>query len=71
MTDTVKELLAGDTAARVRTAALAEVDGGTIDRLETAGDGPASYVAHMLDADAERLSVYLDEQFDVVSIESP
>ena len=63
-------LLTGDTAAKVKSAALAEVSGGTIERVETDGDGHAAYEAHMTNADGERVTVYVDEQFDVVEVES-
>ena len=65
-----EELLSGETASRVREAALARVTGGTIERVETDADGHAAYEAHMLNADGERVTVYVDEQFDVVDVES-
>jgi uncharacterized membrane protein YkoI len=63
-------LLTGDTATKVREAALARVDGGTIERVETDGDGHAAYEAHMTDADGNRVTVYVNAQFEVVSVES-
>jgi len=63
-------LLSGDAASKVRAAALAEVDGGTIDRVETDADGHAAYEAHMTKADGSRVTVYVNEQFEVVSVES-
>src|SRR6476619_977324 len=44
-------LLTGDTAAKVKEAALAEVSGGTIVRVETDADGNGKYEAHMTKAD--------------------
>jgi hypothetical protein len=63
-------LLTGDTAAKVREAALAEVSGGTIVRVETDADGNAKYEAHMAKADGTPVTVYVDANFDVVSVES-
>jgi uncharacterized membrane protein YkoI len=65
-----EELLTGDTASKVRAAALARVPGGTIERLETDGDGHAAYEAHMTNADGDRVTVYVNAQFEVVSVES-
>jgi uncharacterized membrane protein YkoI len=65
-----EDLLSGDTASKVRAAALARVAGGTIERVETDADGHAEYEAHMLDADGNRLTVYVNADFDVVSVES-
>ena len=65
-----EDLLSGDTASKVRAAALARVDGGTIERVETDADGHAAYEAHMTNADGSRVTVYVNEQFEVVSVES-
>ena len=51
-------------------AALAEVSGGTIDRVETDADGNAAYEAHMTKSDGTRVTVYVNKSFDVVSVES-
>jgi uncharacterized membrane protein YkoI len=64
-----EQLLTGDTAAKVRQAALAAVSGGTIERVETDADGNAAYEAHMRKADGSRITVYVNKSFDVVSIE--
>jgi uncharacterized membrane protein YkoI len=58
------------TASRVREAALAEVEGATIERLETDADGHAAYEAHIVKADGSRATVYVDEEFEVVSVDS-
>ena len=63
-------LLTGNTEAQVRKAALAEVSGGTIDRVETDADGNAAYEAHMTKSDASRVTVYVNKSFDVVSVKS-
>jgi hypothetical protein len=63
-------LLAGDTAAKVTAAAKAKVPGGTIVRVETDADGNALYEAHMTKADGTPVTVYVDRDFNVVSVES-
>jgi uncharacterized membrane protein YkoI len=64
-----EELLSGDTASRVRQAALARVPGGTIERVETDADGHAAYEAHMVKSDGSRITVYVNKQFEVVGAE--
>ena len=61
--------LTGDTAAKVEAAAKAKVPGGTVVRVETDADGHAKYEAHMTDADGTPLTVYVGEDFAVVSVE--
>lgn len=61
-------LLTGDVAAQVRSAALAKVSGATIERIETDADGNAAYEAHMTKSDGSRVTVYVNESFDVVSV---
>jgi uncharacterized membrane protein YkoI len=61
--------LTGETAARVREAALAETGGGTVGRAETDADGNAAYEAHIVMPDGTRVTVYVDEQFNVVGVE--
>lgn len=63
-------LLTGDTAAKVREAALAKVSGSTIDRIETDADGHAAYEAHMTRSDGSRVTVYVNKAFEVVGVES-
>ena len=63
-------LLTGDAAAKVRQAALAKVSGATIIRVETDADGNAAYEAHIVKADGARATVYVNKQFEVVSVES-
>ena len=67
--DSDETLLTGDTAAKVKAAALAEV-AGTLDRVETEADGHAKYEAHITEADGSRATVYVNEQFGVVGSES-
>ena len=61
--------LSGQTAEKVRAAALARVSGGTIERLETDADGNAAYEAHMRRANGTPVTVYVNEQFQVVKVE--
>ena len=63
-------LLTGDTASKVKAAALAKVDGATIVRVETDADGNAAYEAHMVKADGTPVTVFVNQQFEVVSVES-
>lgn len=62
--------LTGDTAAKVTAAAEAKVPGGTVVRVETDADGHAKYEAHMTKADGTPVTVYVNEQFAVVSVET-
>ena len=61
--------LTGDTAWKVEAAAKAKVPAGPVVRVETDADGHAAYEAHMTDADGTPVTVYVDEQFEVVSVE--
>ena len=63
-------LLTGDTAAKVKEAALAKVSGATVVRVETDADGNAAYEAHMVKSDGTPVTVYIDKAFDVVSVET-
>jgi hypothetical protein len=63
-------LLTGETAAKVTAAAQAEVPGGTIVRVETDADGHALYEAHMTASDGTPTTVYVDKDFNVVSVET-
>ena len=63
-------LLTGDTASKVTAAAEAKVPGGTIVRVETDADGNALYEAHMAKADGTSVTVYVNAQFEVVSVET-
>jgi hypothetical protein len=62
--------LTGGTLAKVKAAALAEVPNATIVRVETDADGHAAYEAHVLKVDGTPATVYVDKQFDVVSVET-
>ena len=62
--------LTGDTAAKVRELAVAKVSGGTIVRVETDADGNAAYEAHMVRPDGSPVTVYVNKQLEVVSVQS-
>ena len=63
-------LLTGDAESKVRAAALAEVSGGTIVRVETDADGNAAYEAHMTKSDGTPVTVFVNKEYEVVSVES-
>jgi len=63
-------LLTGDALSKVSAAALAKVSGGTIVRVETDADGNAAYEAHMTKSDGTPVTVYVDKQYNVVSVET-
>jgi peptidase YpeB-like protein len=63
-------LLTGDTKSKVQAAAEAKLPGATVVRVETDADGNAAYEVHMVKADGTRATVYVDQQFDVVSVQT-
>jgi hypothetical protein len=62
--------LTGDTLASVKAAALAKVPNATIVRIETDADGHAAYEAHLIKPNRTPATLYVDKQFDVVSVET-
>ena len=62
--------LTGDTLAKATAAALAKVPGGKVVRAETEADGNAAYEVHMTDASGAAVTVYLDKDFGVVSVDT-
>ena len=62
--------LTGDTKSKVEAAAKAKLSGATIVRTETDADGNAKYEVHMVQADGTPTTVYVNEQFDVVSVQT-
>ncbi len=62
-------LLTGDALAKVTAIAEAKVSGGTVVRVETDADGNATYEAHMTRADGSPVTVYVDGNFQFVSVE--
>ncbi|HEX6920634.1 MAG TPA: hypothetical protein VF314_10415 [Actinomycetes bacterium] len=63
-----EHLLSGDTASKVRAAALAKYPGATIQRVETDSDGV--YEAHLTTSDGKRVTVEMDKSFTVTGEES-
>jgi len=66
----VETALTGDALAKVRAIALAKVPGATIERVETDADGHAEYEAHVTRSDGTEATVYVDAQFQLVSVEN-
>jgi hypothetical protein len=62
-----ESLLTGDTATKVRDAALAKYPGATIQRVETDSDGV--YEAHLTTADGQRVTVEIGKDFAVTGTE--
>jgi uncharacterized membrane protein YkoI len=63
-----EHLLTGDTATKVRAAALARYPGATVLRVETDSDGV--YEAHLTTSDGQRVTVEVDKSFKVTGEES-
>ena len=59
-----------DALSKLSAAALVKVSGGTIVRVETDADGNAAYEAHMTKSDGTPVTVYVDKQYNVVSVET-
>ena len=62
--------LTGDALTKVTDIANAKVPGGTIIRVETDADGNAAYEAHMTKADGTPVTVYVDKDFNFVSVDT-
>ena len=63
-----EQLLTGDTATKVRAAALAKYPGATVLRVETDSDGV--YEAHLTTTDGRRVTVEVDKAFKVTGEEA-
>jgi hypothetical protein len=63
-----EHLLSGDTASKVRAAALAKYPGATVLRVETDSDGV--YEAHLTTTDGQRVTVEVGKDFKVTGLES-
>ena len=61
-------LLSGDTATKVRQAALAKVSGGTVERVETDADHGSPYEAHVRKSDGTELEVLVNKDFQVTAV---
>jgi uncharacterized membrane protein YkoI len=60
--------LSGDTAAKVKAAALKKVTGGTVERVETDVDHGSPYEAHVRKADGTQLEVLVNKSFEVTAV---
>ena len=60
-------LLTGDTAAKVKAAALAKVSG-TVERVETDADHGSPYEAHVRKADGSEVEVLVNGDFEVTAV---
>jgi hypothetical protein len=63
-----EQLLTGDTAEKVKAAALAKYPGATIQRVETDSDGV--YEAHLTTTDGKRVTVEVGSDFTVTGEEA-
>jgi hypothetical protein len=63
-----EKALSGDVAQKVRAAALAKVDGGTIERVETDADHGSPYEAHVRRPDGTELEVLVNKDFSVTAV---
>jgi len=61
-------LLTGDTAAKVKAAALAKLPGSTVDRVETDADHGSPYEAHVTKSDGTQVEVLVDSDFKVTAV---
>jgi hypothetical protein len=64
-----EELVTGSKADRIEAAALEEVPGGTVIRVET-DSGGAAYEAHVETSDGDVVTVLFDEDLEVTGTES-
>ncbi|HEX6887140.1 MAG TPA: PepSY domain-containing protein [Candidatus Nanopelagicales bacterium] len=62
--------LTGAEAEKATAAAKAAVEGGTVIRVETDGDGGAAYEAHVRKADGTEVVVKMDKEFKVTGVEA-
>jgi uncharacterized membrane protein YkoI len=60
-------LLTGDTAAKVKAAALAKVPG-TVERVETNVDSSAPYEAHIRKSDGTEVEVQISSDYSVAAV---
>ncbi len=65
-----QEQLTGETAEKVKAAALAKVPGGTVLRAESGGHGGAAYHAHVRKSDGTEVVVLVNSAFEATSVET-
>lgn len=61
--------LTGDTADKVKAAALAKVPGGTVLRSEKGGHDGAAYHAHVRKSDGSEVVVLVNSSFEATTVE--
>jgi uncharacterized membrane protein YkoI len=66
----MQEQLTGDTADKVKAAALDKVPGGTVLRVESGGHGGSAYHAHVRKSDGTEVTVLVDKDFKATSVET-
>ena len=62
--------LTGETAQKVKDAALAKVKGGTVERLEADSDHGSAYEAHVRKPDGSMVVVRVNKQFEVTAVDA-
>ena len=62
--------LTGDALAKVTAVAKGALPGATIVRVETDADGNATYEAHVIKSDGTLATVYVDDSFKLVSVQT-
>ncbi len=65
-----REALTGDTAAKVKAAALDKVPGGTVLRTEKGGPDGAAYHAHVRKSDGTEVVVLVNAQFEATAVKA-
>jgi hypothetical protein len=60
--------LTGNTAAKVKEAALGKVSGGSIIRVETDSDSSSPYEAHVKKSDGSQVVVLVNKQFEATAV---
>jgi hypothetical protein len=63
-----EKALTGDTADKVKAAALARVEGGTVVRVETDADHGSPYEAHVRKSDGTEVEVLVNKDFEVTAV---
>ena len=63
-----EQALTGETAAKVKAAALAKVSGGTVERVETDVDHGSPYEAHVRKSDGTEVEVLVNKSFEVTAV---
>jgi uncharacterized membrane protein YkoI len=61
--------LTGDTAAKVKAAALKKVPGATVLRVQSGGHGGSAYHAHVRKSDGSEVVVLVNKDFEATSVE--